>query len=532
MRNNSTPVLHYHLLLLLLGILVSGRLFAHADLLGTQPENGVVLETSPEQFVVQFSEPVSLIRVQLLNQDRESLALTPPDIVNAEMRFAPASPLLDGQYLMSFRVLSLDAHPVSGSVGFAIGDLPAPIPSYQAADPVTLLLARLNRSVQLLSILACIGMVLFPLLYRYSGKMESHRQRYLNITVWTGIVTTIAELGWWGVLLLGDGPVALFQADSWRLAADSSVWNSALIAMAGFSGILLANFLDPVLAPGRFAAVLGAVLLAASFGASGHAATTGLLTTTVFVIHAAMAGLWLGALWLLYQASRRLDPDHLYGIMRVFSRRATLMVGILLVCALILLIHQLSSPAQLVQSAYGRWVLLKAGLVLLVLALAAVNRWRLVPTLATGGTPVAGRLRRTVVVEAMLMVLVVIVTSILASTAPPPADRQDDVAELRVSGRYGLTAGIRVTPATTGPNTMALKISQNGGPITPLEVHATWQHTDAGIEPVEREAIRDENGDYIVNDMNLLIGGRWQLRVDVLIDDFTRAGLETDLLIE
>jgi hypothetical protein len=52
------------------------------------------------------------------------------------------------------------------------------------------------------------------------------------------------------------------------------------------------------------------------------------------------------------------------------------------------------------------------------------------------------------------------------------------------------------------------------------------------IEPVSRDAIVDENGLFHIEEMTLLVSGTWQLRVEALIDDFTRERFEMVIELE
>jgi copper transport protein len=53
----------------------------------------------------------------------------------------------------------------------------------------------------------------------------------------------------------------------------------------------------------------------------------------------------------------------------------------------------------------------------------------------------------------------------------------------------------------------------------------------AGIEPLRRDADREGEAGWRIEDLRIPIAGRWTLRVDVLINDFEKETLEDDVLL-
>src|SRR5690554_6913179 len=97
----------------------------HASLLGTTPADGEHLESSPSEVVLEFSEPVGLVEggTTLHSADSEPVVLSPQASGNSVS--IPLEPLEDGAYIVQWRVISADAHPISGTVSFTVGDASA-----------------------------------------------------------------------------------------------------------------------------------------------------------------------------------------------------------------------------------------------------------------------------------------------------------------------------------------------------------------------------------------------------------------------
>jgi len=72
-------------------------------------------------------------------------------------------------------------------------------------------------------------------------------------------------------------------------------------------------------------------------------------------------------------------------------------------------------------TSYGRTLLIKLAVVLLLVIVGAFNWRRVRPTLATGGTAASARLRHSATLELALGVLVLAVTAVLVAL-PTPVD--------------------------------------------------------------------------------------------------------------
>ena len=74
--------------------------------------------------------------------------------------------------------------------------------------------------------------------------------------------------------------------------------------------------------------------------------------------------------------------------------------------------------------------------------------------------------------------------------------------------------------------------TKNENYINPLEVKLLWQQQESGIETLSLTAKNISDGIYQVENVNLLVAGSWFIRVEALIDDFTRERFETEFRIE
>jgi putative copper export protein len=170
-----------------------------------------------------------------------------------------------------------------------------------------------------------------------------------------------------------------------------------------------------------------AVLISATW--LGHAAADpsdlGPLHIAVHVTHMLAAATWLGGLLpfalLLSQAHRSATSTeiviaHQIGIR--FGNLAQLAVGALLLSGIVNTGLVVDSARDLLTGAFPGLLATKIGLLLIMLILAAENRRRLVPNLASNGPAPATRLRRNVIGELALGGLILLIAGALGITAP------------------------------------------------------------------------------------------------------------------
>jgi putative copper export protein len=156
----------------------------------------------------------------------------------------------------------------------------------------------------------------------------------------------------------------------------------------------------------------------ASFVTMGHTRThsSSLLLGGVLAVHIAAAAYWFGALLPLLAVLRRADSDESVRVLEAFSRLAVRVVPVLFLAGLLLASVLLASVAGLA-TPYGRLILLKLALFLLLLGLAAANRYRWTPHLRAIGS--RAWLQRSIAVELVLMVGVLFVTAAMTTLYSP-----------------------------------------------------------------------------------------------------------------
>lgn len=119
MRNNV--LLRGILLGLALLVLGSGPASAHAALVGSDPEDGSSLPSAPTSITVEFNENIAQRAfVAVAAPDGTQLAVSNIRAVDRTVTATVAAGDQKGRYSASYRVVSADGHPVTGTFTYDV----------------------------------------------------------------------------------------------------------------------------------------------------------------------------------------------------------------------------------------------------------------------------------------------------------------------------------------------------------------------------------------------------------------------------
>lgn len=222
---------------------------------------------------------------------------------------------------------------------------------------------------------------------------------------------------------LGGDVASMTDGMMLTLVLQTPTGSSAMAAMAGFLLVLVIERLG--FGPINPVRLAGPVLVILSLTLSGHATTGGAVTAALLVVHLAGLGFWMGAL-LPLRAMSRAPEQHgglpvLADTAEAFGRLAGWGVALLVAAGGIYAAQLLGSFSALLTTAYGNLLLVKIGLVGGLLALAALNRWRLVPAIRDGLDGAADRLAASIAWEMLAVLGILAATGLMTSTVPLPA---------------------------------------------------------------------------------------------------------------
>lgn len=240
------------------------------------------------------------------------------------------------------------------------------------------------------------------------------------------VLAVVAGVG----LLAGSAAEVYFTLQSVVGFVDSDLyWNyvtatrhgEAVIWRAGLTVALVILSLLPVRTWQAFLLLPGWLALLASFSYTSHAAAMGgSFEFTVDLVHFTAAGVWTGVILALVFARALWQPGaewQLSRAMRVVSTTGLLSVLVVAGTGVVSTLFHTSDPDMFVGSPYSIAWLVKIGLVVLTVGVAALNRFVFMPQLESGRG--SAGLRRNLLLEALLLVAVFAATGVLSTSELP-----------------------------------------------------------------------------------------------------------------
>jgi copper transport protein len=530
-------------------VLLACQAWSHAVVLETRPADGALLAAAPEALEILFNEPVRPIRAQVLDASGTEVATAGSVSSNGSTVRIALPDIEAGSYIASYRAVSIDSHPIAGSVVFSVGHVSGSVTARAAStdDSGWGMAFAAVRAVLFAGVLGGAGGILFLVLVPVDGAPAELRIRWtISRLAALGCSAAILALGVQGGLLVNGPAASILDFGTWRVGVASLYGRTAIAAMLGLALVAVGVGSSPG-APLARAAYLGCGLALASFALSGHVVASGprWLTVPSLIAHTSAAAFWAGSLLPLALVLHSDDPAA-PAVLGRFSRIAGVAVAVLLAAGTVIAVLQVRSLSALVTTGYGVLLSAKLCLVAILVGLAALNKLRLTPSLARGSLSARAGLQRTVAAELLLVAAILAATGVLGTRPPPRVLAEGAAHAAHLEALAGAEAGLIITTiqdgriaditlasAWSGPNRATITLrSSDGSPLEAKEVTFAASNPGDGVEPILRSAERSEAGDWLVADLLLAPPGRWTLRIDVLVSDFEQVTLETrtDLL--
>ncbi|MFP5076627.1 copper resistance protein CopC [Rhizobium sp. YIM 134829] len=512
----------------MLWLLMAVSAFAHAALSRTEPADGARLASPPSVFRLTFSEPVAPTRLTLKGPSGPAVVLRDTRLDDTMLEIMVPAGLGEGGYVLSWRVVSQDGHPIGGSLLFTIGAGPA-------AKGVV---AETDRRVQAGLWIGKLGLYL-GLFFGIGGVfarcwLAGNRPiaaSILRSTLLAGLAGAAVSAGFQGLDALGAPLSDLLTGDAWKAGLATSFGASVIVCVAAFACAGLAMVQGPG-AGGRWISLAAVLTAGLALSLSGHASAADpqwLMRPSVF-LHVTTVAIWAGALPLLAALLRQGDAAAPAALAR-FSRLIPLLILLLAAAGVVLAIVQLRAPEALVTTAYGRVFLVKLALLVPLFLLAAWNRWRLTARVLDGAQSARRSMVQVIVIESVMIALIFSTAALWRFTPPP---RSLIVEPAALTSRLQLTNGTIVADLTFGgAGGIALHLAAaDGAPLDPLEVALVFSQPEAGIEPIKRPATRRAAGKWQVEGVDLPTGGRWSVRLDIVVSDFEIVRLDGQVMLD
>ncbi len=573
--------------------------FGHAVLQSTDPASGAVLLRSPGSLVLHFGEDVEIqfgaVRVFDAHGKRVDTgnAYHPHSDGHAVAVNVPSS-LGSGGYVVTWRVISADSHPVHGAFTFQIGAGGAGTAEASKAQ-ATKLLAAGGGSQTVGVAFGVIRFLAFAALFVLVGGTAfvagawpaGARDRRIRRLLWGGLIAaavlTAVAIGIQGPY---GGGLALTQMVKPSVVSAvlhtrfGELYLARLIILALAAAPLLWLLLRPEQVPRwwRPAAVVCGAAILVTPGLAGHAGTGSLIALAIpfDLVHMAGVSVWIGGLVVLAVAALagggrdRDQDDSLRPIVTRYSQWALIAVLAIAVSGGFAAWRQVGSWAAVTSTTYGRLLLTKTIIFVVLVSVATTSRrivhgdlalpWGLShvqrqprPARAAGPPspgpgavaatsrrrrpagnsaigrrrgprrPWPSRLRQAVLVELVLAAGIIAVTATLVN-AQPARSALALPYSTEVHAGPQVLVDVVVDPAKSGPVAVHLyTLSADGAQLDVPEIDATFNLASAGISGLKVPLQKAGPGHFIASSFDIPLKGTWTLQMTVRttnIDEF------------
>ena len=534
---------------------------AHAYLVKTVPAASVVLNSPPPNIQLTYDEAVeprfAIISVTNVAGHQETTGPVHRSPSDPDTLVVPLRPNLpEGWYLIYWRAISVDGHPVNGFFTYAVGPNPGPAPQFQIPNisaTATTPQLLITRWAMFVFVMAAIGLFVMRLLVARPVVRAVEGVSLKAVTVAFGVSAALGLIAipvYLDVSTANDSLRSAFDLTAlvplYRVTAFGRAMVDLELCFALFcvaAGVAL--WVDRPDRQRRSVAELiascGALLAAGAVlivpGAAGHAAQTSPRGLTLLFdwLHLASGSVWLGGLvgllvlWSTV-ASRVRVPALSVTVPR-FSNVALVSVLVLAATGIGEAIEHTPAVNALWETSYGQTILVKAGLLGGAMLIASGNLLRSRPRLIAAqrrpdlGEPAARLLRGLISGEVVVVIGIVFAAAVLSSLAPPPpAFALENSALAKVGpGRVvqtinhaGYTLQVLVSPnKAAAPDSFALRITKGGQPVRGANVTLLFNHLEMQMPTQEYQLTETEPGVYSRAAPALVMVGRWGLTFQV-----------------
>jgi copper transport protein len=502
----------------LIGVLWASAASAHAAATETDPASGAVLDAAPSEVVVEFNEPVTPVDagtgVVAPDGDRADT-----DVVQSEdgttITIAVDSDL-EGTYLVGYRVVSDDGHPVSGTFTYSVLTETEP-PSAEAltaagTDPFVQALLYGNRwfgyAALALALGAGILLVAGARPREAAAKLVATGLAVVAMTAVLGLPLQAAYENGTGIADLDPAGLQSVMQSNIGLAALLRLL-LVLLALP-----LMRTAVTGEAEPGRpvIAGLAGVGLaLGSTWPLAGHPMASDPVVVAFIAdwVHLVTALAWGGGVFALLILALRKDTEIPDRTSELWIALVPWLLANLIVAGIASSLLHIDSIEALTQTQYGRLVALKAGILIVIVAIGLLTRRALLR-----GTEGRKRLRlmaglETVFLAVVLGAVAVLVQAVPAKTALLEAETNEsastETATLVATEAY--TAQVVLEPGRPGANSVRILADDlEGAAFEAVEWEATY-----GLEGEEPEELRliELRPGILAGEVNLGEAGRW-----------------------
>lgn len=500
---------------------------AHAGLKSSQPAASSVLEKSPKEIVLKFAEQVEISfgSIRLFDANSNLIVLPAPnygftnDVVDAKTVRVNVPDLEPGSYLVIWRVVSVDSHPVQGAFGFQIGSrgknlaaLGVEVLSNSSASNFVKAVMGFARWLSFLGVMVLVGAMLLATQVTGVSRIGKIIYGSLIVAVFGSLLVLMMQAPY----ALGNsmGIVQLFSSVNEVLKTRLGTWLLVRVVALLFISIIIYKrdlHQKPIW---RMAATIFVVVVFATFSISGHPGMRqfSALSIGTDIVHFACVSAWMGGLVTMVLLGRKWQSES-PKVISWFSFMATIAMPIMVVTGVAQAWRMMEGFQNLFSTTYGTVLSIKV--VLVVIAIAAGTKARQIFKGKKVDSEDLKKIKfsKTIVVESVIGLVVLAVTAVLVSVPPLSVDTSAPFTATLVQSN--VIADITITPATIGSVEMHIVFSPPGGTLESIKsMTARISLVNGEIPPIPI-GMKSIGVNHFLANLQLPRSGEWLLELIV-----------------
>lgn len=519
----------------------------HSDLESSNPVAGSVLEQSPDEIVLTFNQAVSISSSSILvyNEDAKRVSTSHvPKKAGTKKVVMGLEELLNGSYVVSWNVVSVDSHPIRGAFTFSVNaparnsytdkpELQKILDGQDIASDVKYASAAL-RTISFLSTALVIAIIAMSI-YILSAQSALHLSRWLYAAL---IICALSSLG----LIVSHA--AASQLLSFVEALKPSVITNEMSSDFGHVNLIRIGICACIAVVWRWRSihtakiflVLAAIGLAACPALSGHARAGDWIITAIILstAHVAASSIWFGGLVIVIRYFSSLSVAQI----KKFSNMALACVGVIVATGLFAWWRQIGSIDAMRTTWFGQLTSYKIMLLIAIIVIAFLSRQLTKRIVEHDDIQTRKKLVWLLVAEALIILVIYSVTSVLVNTIPARDSLEIPVTKRATSQLANLE--FIADPARAGAGELHVYILTKTG--TPMQLERYDRRIDEEIITVTMKNKDKDIGPIVVpmrfqglnhfSSVGLVIPfeGTWTITARVDLTDFDQAAGSVDIV--
>ena len=551
--------------ILLVAILLA-PVYAHANLIRSDPPANSILPASPRQVTLYFTEQLEpkLSGAAVYDSNGKEVdtgyfvSPTDPTVLIVNLPTLPP-----GVYTVSWHAISaVDGHHTSGSFSFGVGNVTIPVQNNttQAYVPPSAI-EVVERWLNLLADVMFLGGSIFTLAIwnpalstitaskydEYAAKVSKRILTTLGFFSVVGIAATMVLLLVEAIAAASSPSMGDVLNAAYTILVSTRLgeyWVFRLVVAIAAAGASVITLRQVYASKKSWVLILllGLVLSLSTSITSHNAASTEYNPAINLLsdwIHLVAVGAWIGGLMYLAIAITSLSGKTrekwktAVELLRRFSSLAILCVGAIGITGIYNLILEVGDLTQLLTTVYGRIILVKIAIFAPMIAFGALNQFVLFNHILHAGrkrtqtgrgetSRWVGRFKVSIRTEMTLGIILLLVVGFLTASAPvaeapsSPSQYQPSPFVIRGYAPQGVNVTLKIFPFQTGNNHFEIDFTnQQGTPIPDIEsAFIKFQYLDRNIGVSTANATATSNlGEYSLDGTYLSFSGNWRAEV-------------------